>query len=212
MIKHRVLLLSFIFLIQSCFSFKSEYPEIKFYYLTQEPFSFRTIAKMDIGIVCNDFDFPYEVISTNQLQIKFSGNYIKKYYYHRWAVTPDRMIMDFIVQRLNLSNSFVGGVTKISAMNYPQYILNGQVLDFSAYNLAEKSEENYVNISIRIWVVKLEPSSSDKKIIFENTYMFKQARTNSSIGSIPPAFSKALSNLVDKMIFDLQSSLVEDTL
>lgn len=207
--KQIILILFVLLLLPSCFTLRNKYPTILYYYLKQEPFSFRNIAKMDVLLGYEDFDFPTEILSTNQLQIKYPGNIIQKYFYHRWAESPDRLIMDFIIQRLNLANAFSGGVVKLNASISPRFILKGQVLDFSAYNNEEKSDGNYVLLTIRIWIVEWIPLSAENKIIFENTYSFRQSRTNNSVESIAPAFSRALSSLIDKMIFDLQSALVE---
>ncbi|MGQ9819746.1 MAG: ABC-type transport auxiliary lipoprotein family protein [Candidatus Kapaibacteriales bacterium] len=200
-------ILTFI-LLQSCFSFKSVYPPIKYYYLQQEPFSFKSIAKIDVVLALEDFEFPYDILSTNQLQTKLPNNTVKRYFYHRWVESPNRLIMDFIIQRFNSVGAFFG-VVKLSSSIFPNFILKGQVLDFSAYSGNEKSEDNYVSISIRVWVVKLSSISDQNRIVFDNKYETKQPRLNSQIESIAPAFSKALSVLVDKMIFDIQSALVE---
>lgn len=206
--KQNIFTICLILLLQSCFSFRSEYPPIKYYYLKQEPFSFKNIAKMDVVLAFEDFDFPYEVLCTNQLHVRLTDNIVKKYFYHRWVESPNRLIMDFIIQRFNTANAFVG-IVKLSSSTLPDFILKGQVLDFSAYSGGEKSEENYVSISIRIWIVKLGSIYNENKIVFDNIYTVLQPQLNSQVESIAPAFSKALSILVDKMLFDLQSALVE---
>lgn len=208
MMRPNIFTICLMLLLQSCFSFKSDYPPIKYYYLKQEPFNFKNIAKMDVVLAFEDFDFPYDILSTNQLQVRLADNIVKKYFYHRWVESPKRLIIDFIIQRLNSAGAFVR-VVKLSSSTLPDFILKGQVLDFSAYSGGEKSEENYVSISIQIWVVKLGAISDENKIVFDKKYIIRQPRLNPKVESIAPAFSKALSVIVDKMLFDLQSAFVE---
>lgn len=114
-------------------------------------------------------------------------------------------MMDFLIQRFSSAHAFVG-VVKLSSSTLLDFIFKGQVLDFSANSTREKSNDNYVSISIWIWIVKLSSIFDENKVVFDNKYTIRQPRLNSQTESIPPAFSEALSILVDKMLFDLQTA------
>lgn len=195
--------------LQSCVNFRTEYPKIQYYSLQQLPFTFRSIASMDVLIAFKDFRVPAE-LETNSLMTKWKDGRVQKYYYFRWSSDYSEMISDFIFARFNLSGGFSKPVVYTSSMVIPDYYLDCQVVDFSAYSDDEDAKSNFVQVSLHISLTQRVPMSVENNIVLSKLYTQKVERENKFAESIPPAFSKALSLLVDKIILDVQSSIAQE--
>lgn len=194
---------------QACINFRTEYPKIKYYSLQQLPFTFRSIASLDVLIAFKDFRVPAE-LETNSLITKWKDGNLQKYYYFRWSSDYSEMISDFLITRFNLSGGFSKPVVYASSMVIPDYYLDCQVIDFSAYSDDEDTEGNFVQVSLHISLNQRLPMSVKNNIILSKLYTQKVERENKFAESIPPAFSKALSLLVDKIILDVQSIIAQE--
>ena len=96
-------------------------------------------------------------------------------------------------------------------MIIPDYIMEGQVIDMVAYNGEEDDKKaNYVYISLRISLLKKVPLSTDKTILLNKIFTVKAPRKNNSVGTIAPAFSRAVSQISDKMLIEIQDAIIKD--
>ncbi len=201
--------ITFVLILQGCINFKSEYPKIKYYTLQQMPFSFRNIASLDVLIAFRDFSVPAE-LETNSILTKWGDGNVQKYYYFRWSSDYLEMISDFIFTRFNLSNGFSKPIVNSSSMLLPDYFFDCQIIDFSAYSDNEETKGNYVQVSLHISLTRRLSISSKTNIVLSRLYTQKVERENEFAESIPPAFSKALSLVVDKIIMDVQSVVSQE--
>ncbi len=198
-----VLLLGFL---SGCFNIRTKYFETKYYSLQQEEFSFRNIATVDASIFLVELKVPSLLDGNSMFQILKDGS-VKKYFYHRWISEYEEMISDFIISRINLSKAFSEPVRKdVSLLVDSDYFLSGQVIDFSAYS--DDSKNNYVNVAIQFSLIK--KVGAVRQIIFLKNYTQRINRQSSAVETIPPAFSKALSLIVDSLILDIQGVIAEE--
>jgi ABC-type uncharacterized transport system auxiliary subunit len=121
------------------------------------------------------------------------------------------MITDFFVARYNKLNAFSQGVVKSSSVLLPQYIMEGQVLDMIARNSGSVAEgSNYVTLSIRINVIKLETKNASKQVILSKVYDTKIPRRDETVTTIPIAYSQAFSELADQALADIHIAISTD--
>lgn len=196
-------------ILQSCINFRTDYPKIKYYSLQQLPFTFRSIASLDALIAFKDFRIPSE-LETNSIVAKWKDGRVQKYYYFRWSSDYLEMISDFIFARFNLSGGFSKPIVYASSMVLPDYFFDCQVIDFSAYSDNDDAKGNFVQVSLHISLTQRLPMSTGNNIVLSKLYTQKVERENEFAESIPPAFSKALSLVVDKIILDVQSAIAQE--
>lgn len=204
--------LAFVALAQSCISLKSEYPDISYYRLNQEPSTYRNTATIPGTLQVRSFT-AVDDVQTDQLLAMTDNNHVEKYYYHRWVAEGSQLLTDYFLVRLNNLKAFSGGVCTSSTVLVPDFILEGQVLDMAAYNAPEKDkqakDENRVQVSIKITLLKRTPGKVDKDIVLNKVFSQAHKRDNSSVSSIAPAFSKCLAKMTDQMMTEIQASIAE---
>lgn len=194
------------FFLSSCFSIRSPFVPINYYYLSQEPFSFKNIAEIETYLVVREFTVPNDLLD-DRLMIWYDDGTVQKFNYHRFSADYSKVINNFILTRMNLSRAFKYGVFSLSSAVVPNFILEGQVLEFKTYTERKDKKKNWTQIALQINMIKYEPMATNKKVVFTKTYsqridFDKQTQTN-----IVQNYSKALALLVDKMILDIQSAI-----
>lgn len=189
-----------------CLSIRTPYIPTKYYSLNQMPFNFKNIAELETFVIFNDFSVPEELVD-NRIMVWFGDGSVQKYNYHRFTTDYVALINDFILTRLNLSKAFKFGVSVTSSTIVPDYIIEGKVLEFRAYSDKENKSRNWVYVSIQVTLLKYVPISNQNKVVLSKVYTQKVERQGKEPLTIPPAFSIALSTIVDKMIFDLQGAI-----
>lgn len=197
-----ILLFSF----AGCFSIRTPFIPINYYYLNQEAFSFRNIAEIETYIVFREFNVPDELYD-NKLMIWFDDGTVQKFNYHRFSSDYPELINNFIFNRFNLSKAFKYGITTFNSSIVPNFILEGNVLEFKSYASKKDKKRNWVQITLNANLIKYLPMTTNKEIVFSNTYSQRievQERDNSLFVL---GYSKALSLIVDKMILDVQSAI-----
>ncbi|MFP4368282.1 MAG: ABC-type transport auxiliary lipoprotein family protein [Bacteroidota bacterium] len=205
----RIYFLLLTVLISGCIDFRSEYPEIDYYKLTQAPYSIKDIQELDGTLQIRPFSVSSEY-NTSLLLAKWNDTRVERYYYHRWITSPAEMVTDFFVQRFSEIKAFKGGILKPTTLMIPDYVLEGQVLEMAAVNSeGNKQGDNYVTISIKVLLIERDPMSTDKSILLSKVYTHKIDRRNNEAVSIPGAFSKAFSFAADGMMADIQKAVKE---
>jgi ABC-type uncharacterized transport system auxiliary subunit len=193
--------------LSGCISLKSDYPEINYYRLNQEPGSFTNIGTLNGTLEIRNFTTSREY-DTEHLLAVWEDTKLQKYYYHRWVTPCPELLTDFFVNRFIQLNVFTGGTVKSNTILVPDFIMEGQIIEMLAHNSKkDDAGSNYVLISVQINIVQREPLKSEKNIILNKLYTISFPRPNSEVTNIPPAFSKALSQLVDKLMVDVYEVL-----
>ncbi len=204
--------LAFAALAQSCISLRTEYPDISYYRLNQEPSTFRNTATIAGTLQVRSFT-AVDDVQTDQLLAMTDNNHVEKYYYHRWVAEGSQLLTDYFLVRLNNLKAFSGGVCNSSTVLVPDFILEGHVLDMAAYNAPsgdkQTKEENKVQVSIKITLLKRTPGKASKDIVLNKVFTQSLRRDNNSVASIAPAFSKCLAKMTDQMMTEIQTSIAE---
>jgi ABC-type uncharacterized transport system auxiliary subunit len=198
-------------ILTSCLSsLKNEYPDIKYYRLNQEPSTLKNQGKIKGVVQIRDFKLSNEIESDN-ITAQWNGDNVQKYYYHRWSTELSSLVTDFFVTRFNTNSYFSEGAVKSGSMIIPTYIVEGNILEMMAYSTDKKNDKtNYVSVSVNIYVLKRIPLKTDIGILFNKVYNIKIPRADNLVESIPAAFGKALSQLSDNMLYDLQQAIAKD--
>jgi ABC-type uncharacterized transport system auxiliary subunit len=204
---YTLLLFLVLLFLPGCFSLKTEYPEIEYYTLEQEPLSAVSGSKINATLLVKDFTVN-ENLETDQILASGGDGKITRYYYYRWNSDYAAMITDFFVNRYDTIEGFTGGVIKASSLIVPDYILEAQVLDMMAFN--SDAGNSHVELKIQASLLKTMPMSSDKQIVFSKMYYNKTPRSGSAITSVIPSYSKALSKIADEMFDDIQQAVAND--
>jgi ABC-type uncharacterized transport system auxiliary subunit len=196
----------------SCINIKSDYPQIQYYRLIQEPTKLKNLATIEGSLQVRAITISDEFKYDNLLAF-WDSSYIQMYYYHRWIADPGSLVTDFIINRYNSSNAFSYGVINSSAITVPDYIMEGQVLDWTAYSSNKEASgqfSNYINFSIRINVIRRDSLGVIRSKLLNKVYSIRIPRPNNNVQSIPPAFSSAVSHIADLMLLDIQVAIATD--
>lgn len=192
-----------------CLSIRTPYVPINYYYLNQEPFSFRNIAELETYIAYKEFTVPEELFD-NRFMIWFDDGTVQKFNYHRFNADYSELINSFIFTRLNQSKAFKFGVAQLNSSIVPNYIIEGSILEFKSYAEKEDKKKNWVQVSILVNLVKYKPLTTKKEIVFSKTYSQKFDISERENSKFVHGYSKLLSLLIDKVIFDIQSAIVHN--
>jgi ABC-type uncharacterized transport system auxiliary subunit len=208
-----IILLSISFLLTQCFNLREEYPEIHYYKLSQEKGMFQDmgIGKIDGTLQIRDFSVSDEIDTDHFLAI-WDETKVQRYYYHRWIANCGDLVTNFLMTRYNALRVFSGGAVSPGSMIVPDYILEGQLIDMIAHNSKDDKKSNYVYISMRISLLKKQYLSTDKTILLNKVFTVKSPRESSSVKTIAPAFSSAMSQIADQMLIEIQKTIFEDRL
>lgn len=198
--------------VNSCINIKSDYPQIQYYRLNQEPTKLKNIGKIEGSLQVRAITISEEFKYDNLLAL-WDSSYIQMYYYHRWIANPDALVTDFIINRLNNLNVFKNGVLNSSSIAVPDYILEGQIIDWTVYSSNKGISGQYTNsvsFAIRINIVKRDSLGSIRNNIINKVYSIRIPRPNTNVQSIAPAFSSAVSSVTDMIIMDIQTAIATD--
>jgi len=195
----------------SCISLREEYPEIHYYRLIQTEAAFQNneIGSIEGTLQIRNFSASDAIDNDHFLGI-WDNNEVQVYYYHRWIANAADLFTDFLITRYNDLKVFTGGVVKPGSILIPDYILEGQIIDMTAYNTKDSKQSNYAYISVRFSLVKKVPLSTDKTILINKVLSVKSPRKNNSVETIAPAFSIAVSQISDQMILEIQDAIRKD--
>lgn len=196
--------------VSGCVNVKSDFPSIEYYRLKQIDNPNFNLGTINGLFQIRDFTISDE-LETGYLMALTDDTRIRRYYYHRWIGNCSEMITDFFVTRYNKMNAFSEGVVKSSSILLPIYIMEGQVLDMIARNTETAVEGgNYVSLSIKFNVIKVEPMNVEKPVILSKVYNTKIPRRDNSVTTIPIAYSQAFSEIADLALSDIHKAINSD--
>lgn len=206
-IKSIILLIVLLFALSSCINLKTPYPAIEYYRLNQEPTAFKNTGSISGSLQIRNFT-AREDLNSDQLVATIDSTKLHRYFYHRWAADCPDLVTDFFIQRLSNLKAFSGGVFKTATIAIPEYILEGQILEMIASNSTTPDlKNNFATVSLKITLIKRLSDKYDKLVILNKTYNNKILRPDNEVTSIAPAFSKAYSQITDKIMFDIQEAV-----
>jgi len=208
--KKIIFIVFFILLFLSCINLKDEYPKFHYYRFTQFPgqsseMSFGTLKG---SLQIRDFTISEEIDNENLSAIYNKIN-VKKYFYHRWISNISDMVTEFIINRYSKLNIFEGGVIKSSSLIIPDYILEGQILDMGFYVNDDKDKNNYVDLSMRITLLKRSNINTENSVILNKIFSVKYPVEDDDVEVIPIAYSRALAQITDQMLIEIIDKIIE---
>lgn len=193
-------------MLASCVNLREPYPIIDYYSITQESSLLKNLPVKEVSLmvrrvsVNESFDTPH-ILVTNE----FSG--VQKLFYHRWVSDVSTLTTDFVVTRLNQSGLFKYGVLRSESVTIPDYILEIQLIDMTAFNFEPpRTQENYVTIEIKADLIKRMPNNK-LETISGSSYKQTYTRRQEGLKFIPQAYSTVFSLAVDNLISDLSNNI-----
>ncbi|HRP01561.1 MAG TPA: ABC-type transport auxiliary lipoprotein family protein [Candidatus Kapabacteria bacterium] len=196
-----------IFSLNSCINLKNEYPDIKYYSLSQIKDKSLDIYKVDASLYVRNIS-TNSIIYGSQLIINWDDASIQKYFYHRWAEDFDLIANDFITQRIQESGLFKQGVTKVIGSILPDYILDISIDDLDIDSKSNSDEINSVTLQITISLIKRNFEGKDNIFLFNKTYQNRAIRKNNKVENVAENTSLVLSKIVDDMIVDISNTII----
>lgn len=201
-----VLCILTILTLNSCVNLREPYPKIDYYSISQETSLLTNLPVKDAKLmvrrvlVNESFDTPHILIKT-----ELSG--VQKLFYHRWISDVSTMTTDFVITRLNQCGLFKNGVLRNSSIAIPDYFVEIQIIDMTAYNFEPpRTQENYVSIELKADILKRMPDNS-LKILSGKSYKQTYTRRIEGTKYIPEAYSKVFSLAVDNLVSDLSNNI-----
>ncbi len=190
----------------SCISLKSDYPKITYYRLPQKTvqkgipagsavssvLSVREILLVKTFTIDTEFD-------TEQILALNGTSEIQPYNYFRWIAEPRELVTAYVVNHLQASGNFVGGVMTETTSVAPTLQMECRIAEFVARNMGNGAP----SAAITLHVVVQRASGANSPVILQKTYSQTSPRTNGEAASIPEAMSEALSKITDAMIVDI---------
>lgn len=193
----------------SCINIRSKYEPVNYYLLQQTPLLAGFPEKFPTTLIVREFRISSQYDTENLLARQKDG--IKLYYYHRWLNTPNVLITDYVINRLNRHNVFNGGVHSFATIAVSDYFLEGTINEFIAYNDEKKGpQDNYVSISIQATFLKRQRLKATDSVLFSNVYETKVYRKDNSVTNIAESFSRGLAEITDKIMSDIIKALKEE--
>ncbi len=195
----------------SCISLKSDYPKITYYRLPQKTVQKGTPAgsatssalsadamRLSETLLVKTFTIDTE-FDTEQILALNGTSEIQPYNYFRWIAEPRELVTAYVVNHLQASGNFVGGVMTETTSVAPTLQMECRIAEFVARNMGNGAP----SAAITLHVVVQRASGANSPVILQKTYSQTSPRTNGEAASIPEAMSEALSKIADAVIVDI---------
>lgn len=196
-----------ILLLNSCINLKDEYPDIKYYNLSQIKGKEIDIYKADALLYVRNVDISSAAYGS-QIMVNWDGKRLQRYFYHRWAEDFDLIASDFISQRFQNAGVFKQGVSKTIGSALPDFILDVIINEVNIESRSNSDEINSVNLELTTSLLKRNSGEKDNEVIFNKTYKIRTVRPNNRIENVAENVSIALGKVTDEMIVDVSNSVI----
>jgi ABC-type uncharacterized transport system auxiliary subunit len=201
--QHIFMLICLVMIVNACsFSIKSEYPEIKYYDMTDNNLSSK---KIENSIPYSIYIRPFSSLSqfdTDQMIEKRDGNKIHRFYYHRWIEDFSDLFRNITIAELKRSEIAGKGVVDNALMfGNPELIIDAQILDAMAYNIDET--DNYSVVLEIEFTVSKYAENNQTNILLKKIYKESVKRNGSEAATINSAFAVASNNIISQLLDDL---------
>lgn len=205
--KYNIIFLLIFIILNGCINIKSDYPDIKYYQLSQPEQAKLDIYKTDGLLLIRDINIESGAYGS-QIIANWDKKRVQKYFYHRWIDDIDLLIRDFFVLRINNSGLFKNGVEKTIRSVIPDYMLDISILDFYIESQSDNNNISFVNIELSIKLVRVGTGLSENEFILNKTYKNRIIRPDNNVENIASAVSKSLAMICDNLIVDISNSII----
>jgi ABC-type uncharacterized transport system auxiliary subunit len=127
-------------------------------------------------------------------------NRLEYYYYHRWIASPDRMIEDILACELTEWGICGGGLHRAEAGLIATHEVFGRLTALYADN---RKNQNAAVLEIALTVLRVDPLTMEKTIVFQKTYAVTERRKNSRVDT----FVKAANRAVERWLLEVRPDL-----
>ena len=210
----KYLFLNFLFVVcfQSCIdiNLKSNYPEIKYYKLSQTPthttdaISLIIDKSIYIKIFATNSD-----LATSKIIVSEDNWTTKRYNYHQWISPLNELLTDFTVNRMSKYGTFRKGILNSTSLVNTDLVLECTIVDFVINNSTTTDRPNNVELAIAATLLTSNRESLDYIPIFSKTYSKSLARKDNSMETAVDALSKIMAEINDEMIIDIYNNVVK---
>jgi hypothetical protein len=190
----------------SCLNLKKEYPEIKYYGLTQDKMLIDTLHTRDVALLLRNVEIP-EAYSVRSIIANVDNKTIQRYFYYRWINDFSYLATDFMESRLIEYKLFGRGVVRNSSITLPDFYLESRIIQMDIRNSMVNPDSNYVAMTVNFNFFQRTETKEGNKLLFSQTYNHFVKRPNNFAESIPPAVSKALSVITDYAVAEMSNKL-----
>ena len=132
---------------------------------------------------------------------------LEYYYYHRWIASPERMIEDIFASELTEWGICGGGLYRADAGIIPTHEILGRLTELYADN---RKNENAAVLEVALTVMRVDPLTMDKSIVFQKTYAVTEPRKNNRVDTFVQAANRAVERWLIEVRPDLERVLRED--
>jgi ABC-type uncharacterized transport system auxiliary subunit len=198
----------------SCVNIKSDYPEIKYYRLSQTPIHETKAAsiRLDKSIFVKLFAGNSD-LEASKIVISEDNWTIKRYNYHQWESPLNELLTEFSINRMNRYEIFKKGVfSSVFSVN-PDLILECTVINCLINNSISAEKPNNVELSISMNLLQSNKSSQNIaedfgfSSVFSKTYTKSMARKDNSLETAIDALSLLVAEIVDAMLVDISNNV-----
>jgi ABC-type uncharacterized transport system auxiliary subunit len=202
----------------SCVSLKSEYPRITYYRLAPKP-----IVPMDSRIndillvktfsIDSEFDTEHLLAIVPSSTGSGADTEVQRYHYHRWISEPRELVTSYVVNRIQASSLFAGGVFIEHSTITPTVELEGRIIEFTGRNgfsspsTGKNTTPNSATVVLHLTFKRFLASTPVPVILLQQTYTHTAARPDNTAASISDALSEALSAVIDAALQDVSKLL-----
>lgn len=199
MAKYYILLL---ILLSSCIGIPTDYPENEYYTLSKEKLNKEFSESFPYSLYIDEIFISAEF---EDVFIKYidEESKVEKYHYHRWIDSPSHLIQNYFNNLFIKSKIFEKGVFTSNRRVIPNFTLNIEIIDFSAY-------EDFVELTINFTIIRYDEKNSENTTFYQKYFNKKTERENSKASSIPIAFNNCLNELSKEFIDEFYINLQND--
>ncbi len=191
----------------SCINPKNEYPEIKYYNLSQVNTNKLDLYNINGSLLIRDIAVSSTLFGS-QIMVNWDGKKIQRYFYHRWAEDFDLIAYDFFLLRISNSNLFKKGVVKNISSLLPDYLLDINILNLYVESRSNSDEINFVNAEVSVTLSKRGVTLKDNELIFTKIYNNRIVRNNNQVDNVAEFVSLTLSKITDNIIVDISNTVI----
>lgn len=126
---------------------------------------------------------------------------LEYYYYHRWIISPERMIEDILATELAEWGTCGGGLHRAEAGLIPTHEILGRLTALYADN---RKNQNAAIFEVVLTVMRVDPRTMEKTIVFQKTYSVTEPRKNNRVDTFVAAANRAVERWLIEMRPDLE--------
>ncbi len=123
------------------------------------------------------------------------------YFYHRWIVSPEKMLSDALAENLQEWNLFAGGILQTETGIIPTHEVYGRLNKLYAVNIRNQYK---AVLEITLTLIRIEPATYEKTIIYQWTYPIEVERDDNRVDSFIESANLAVEEWLSRVRSDVR--------